>query len=50
MTTTINYTWQMPDPGASSNTWGDTLNKTTQAIDAQGVSSTSRGSSQSAQL
>ena len=35
MTTTINYTWQMPDPGASSNTWGDTLNKTTQAIDAQ---------------
>ena len=34
-TTTTNYTWQMPDPGASSNTWGDTLNKTTQAIDAQ---------------
>ena len=34
-TTTTNYIWQMPDPGASSNTWGDTLNKTTQAIDNQ---------------
>jgi microcystin-dependent protein len=34
-TTTSNYTWQMPDPGASANTWGTTLNATTQAIDAQ---------------
>lgn len=34
-TTTINYSWQMPDPGGSANTWGDILNSTTQAIDAQ---------------
>ena len=34
-TVTHNYSWQMPDPGASANTWGDTLNATTQAIDAQ---------------
>ena len=34
-TTTVNYTWKMPDPGGSANTWGDTLNGTTQAIDAQ---------------
>jgi hypothetical protein len=34
-TTTANYGWQMPDPGGSANTWGNTLNSTTQAIDAQ---------------
>ena len=34
-TTTANYGWQMPDPGGSANTWGNTLNATTQAIDAQ---------------
>ena len=34
-TTTVHYTWQMPDPGGSANTWGATLNGTTQAIDNQ---------------
>jgi microcystin-dependent protein len=34
-TTTANYGWTMPDPGASANTWGATLNATTQKIDAQ---------------
>jgi hypothetical protein len=34
-TTTVNFSWQMPDPGGSANTWGNTLNATTQAIDAQ---------------
>ena len=34
-TATANYAWQMPDPGGSANTWGNTLNATTQAIDAQ---------------
>ena len=34
-TTTANYGWQMPDPGGSANTWGNTLNATTQAIDQQ---------------
>jgi microcystin-dependent protein len=34
-TTTANYGWQMPDPGGSANTWGNTLNATTQAVDAQ---------------
>ena len=34
-TTTVNYGWTMPDPGASANTWGATLNATTQKIDAQ---------------
>jgi hypothetical protein len=34
-TLTANFGWTMPDPGASANTWGATLNKTTQAIDAQ---------------
>jgi cytoskeletal protein CcmA (bactofilin family) len=33
-TQTVNYHWTMPDPGGSANTWGATLNKTTQAIDA----------------
>ena len=34
-TTTVNFGWTMPDPGGSANTWGATLNATTQAIDAQ---------------
>ena len=34
-TATAHYGWQMPDPGGSANTWGNTLNATTQAIDAQ---------------
>ena len=34
-TATVNFAWQMPDPGGSANTWGNTLNATTQAIDAQ---------------
>ena len=34
-TTTVNFNWTMPDPGGSANTWGATLNATTQAIDAQ---------------
>ena len=31
---TANYGWTKPDPGASANTWGDTLNATTDKIDA----------------
>ena len=34
-TTTVNYGWTMPDPGASANTWGATLNATTQKVDNQ---------------
>jgi len=34
-TATHNYGWLMPDPGGSANTWGNTLNGTTQAIDSQ---------------
>jgi microcystin-dependent protein len=34
-TSTPNYGWTMPDPGASANTWGNTLNATTQKIDNQ---------------
>lgn len=34
-TTTTNYGWTMPDPGASANTWGSTLNATTQKVDAE---------------
>jgi microcystin-dependent protein len=34
-TITANYGWTKPDPGASSNTWGSTLNATTDKIDAQ---------------
>ena len=34
-TVTANFSWTMPDPGGSANTWGNTLNKTTQAIDAE---------------
>jgi hypothetical protein len=34
-TITANYSWTMPDPGGSANTWGNTLNATTQAIDQQ---------------
>jgi microcystin-dependent protein len=33
--TTANYSWQMPDPGGSPNTWGTLLNGTTEAIDQQ---------------
>ena len=32
---TLNYQWQMPDPGGSPNTWGTLLNGTTEAIDQQ---------------
>lgn len=32
-TTTYNFSWGMPDPGGSPNTWGNILNSTTQAID-----------------
>ena len=34
-TVTANFGWTMPDPGGSANTWGNTLNATTQKIDAQ---------------
>ena len=34
-TLTANYGWTKPDPGASANTWGSTLNATTDKIDAQ---------------
>ncbi len=34
-TTTAHYAWTKPDPGASANTWGATLNATTDKIDAQ---------------
>jgi microcystin-dependent protein len=34
-TTTVNYGWTKPDPGASANTWGTTLNATTDKVDAQ---------------
>ena len=34
-TATHNYGWLMPDPGGSANTWGNTLNGTTQAIDTK---------------
>ena len=34
-TATHNYGWLMPDPGGSANTWGNTLNGATQAIDNQ---------------
>jgi microcystin-dependent protein len=33
-TTTVNFGWTKPDPGASANTWGQTLNATTDKIDA----------------
>lgn len=33
-TTTANFGWTKPDPGASANTWGTTLNATTDKIDA----------------
>jgi len=33
-TTTVNFGWTKPDPGASANTWGVTLNATTDKIDA----------------
>lgn len=34
-TLTPNYGWTKPDPGASANTWGATLNATTDKVDAQ---------------
>ena len=34
-TLTPNYAWTKPDPGASANTWGATLNATTDKIDTQ---------------
>lgn len=34
-TITANYGWTKPDPGGSANTWGNTLNATTDKIDAQ---------------
>jgi len=34
-TLTPNYGWTKPDPGASANTWGSTLNATTDKVDAQ---------------
>jgi microcystin-dependent protein len=34
-TLTANYNWTKPDPGASANTWGATLNKDLDGIDAQ---------------
>ena len=34
-TLTANYGWTKPDPGASANTWGATLNADLDAIDAQ---------------
>ena len=42
-TTTPNYGWTMPDPGASANTWGATLNATTQKVDAQVFVNAGRG-------
>ena len=33
-TTTANFGWTKPDPGASANTWGATLNATTDKVDA----------------
>ena len=34
-TTTAHFGWTKPDPGASANTWGATLNATTDKIDAE---------------
>ena len=34
-TTTVNYGWTKPDPGGSPNTWGTTLNATTDKVDAK---------------
>lgn len=34
-TLTANYSWTKPDPGASANTWGATLNSDLDKIDAQ---------------
>jgi microcystin-dependent protein len=42
-TLTPNYGWTKPDPGASANTWGATLNATTDKIDAQVFANGQRG-------
>lgn len=34
-TLTVNYSWTKPDPGASANTWGATLNADLDKIDAK---------------
>lgn len=34
-TTTVNYGWTKPDPGASPNTWGATQNATVDKVDAK---------------
>jgi microcystin-dependent protein len=42
-TLTPTYGWTKPDPGASPNTWGATLNATTDKIDAQVAANAARG-------
>lgn len=42
-TLTVNFGWTKPDPGASANTWGTTLNATTDKIDAQCFSNQQAG-------
>lgn len=42
-TLTPHYGWTKPDPGASANTWGSTLNATTDKIDAQVFTNNARG-------
>ena len=42
-TSTINFGWTKPDPGASANTWGSTLNATTDKIDTQVFASQQAG-------
>jgi microcystin-dependent protein len=43
-TLTPNYSWTKPDPGASANTWGATLNKDLDGIDAQVFANQQAGS------
>jgi microcystin-dependent protein len=42
-TLTTNFGWTKPDPGASANTWGATLNATTDKIDAQAFANQNAG-------
>ena len=42
-TITTNYSWTKPDPGASVNTWGATLNGNFDKIDAQVFINNNRG-------